>query len=145
MLLYQLFINFCLLGLHWRHMEVPRLGVKLELQLPAYTTATAMPDPSHICNLHRSSWQPQILNPLSEATNWILIFMNTNWALNLLSCNRNSLQYIFLKKIFVRYVICEYFFPQLISSGSKQDRICMLRITIWELNNSKKIYDKWRR
>ena len=26
-------------------MEVPRLGVKLELQLPAYTTATATPDP----------------------------------------------------------------------------------------------------
>ena len=25
-------------------MELPRLGVKLELQLPAYTTATATPD-----------------------------------------------------------------------------------------------------
>ena len=33
------------LGLHLWHMEVPRLGVQLELQLPAYTTATAMPDP----------------------------------------------------------------------------------------------------
>ena len=29
---------------HLRHMEVPRLGVKLELQLLACTTATAMPD-----------------------------------------------------------------------------------------------------
>ena len=29
------------LGPHLQHMEVPRLGVKLELQLPAYTTATA--------------------------------------------------------------------------------------------------------
>lgn len=36
-------------------MEVPRLGVELELQLPAYATATATPDPSHICNLCRSS------------------------------------------------------------------------------------------
>ena len=27
-------------------MEVPRLGVRPELQLPAYTTATAMQDPS---------------------------------------------------------------------------------------------------
>ena len=27
-------------------MEVPRLGVELELQLPAYTTAAAMWDPS---------------------------------------------------------------------------------------------------
>jgi len=30
-------------------------------------TATAMPDPSHICDLHHSSWQCQILNPLSKA------------------------------------------------------------------------------
>ena len=29
-----------------KRMEVPRLGVKLELQLPAYITATAMWDPS---------------------------------------------------------------------------------------------------
>ena len=29
-------------------MEVPRLGVKLELELPAYVTAIAMLDPSHI-------------------------------------------------------------------------------------------------
>ena len=34
-----------------RHMEVPRLGVVLELQLPAYTTATETPDPSRICEL----------------------------------------------------------------------------------------------
>ena len=36
---------FCLLGLHLWHMEIPRLGVKLELQPLAYTTATAMLDP----------------------------------------------------------------------------------------------------
>ena len=46
-------------------MDVPRLGVQLELQLPAYTTAT--PDPSHICDLHHSPRQCQILNPLNEA------------------------------------------------------------------------------
>ena len=33
----------------------------------AYATATAMPDLSRVCNLHHSSWQRQILNPLSEA------------------------------------------------------------------------------
>ena len=55
------------LGLHMRHMEVPKPRVQLELQLPAYTTATAMPDPSPICNLHHSSWQRRILYPLSEA------------------------------------------------------------------------------
>ena len=36
---------FCVLGLHLRHMEVPVLGVELELQLPACTTAAATPDP----------------------------------------------------------------------------------------------------
>ena len=34
---------FCFLGPHPWHMEVPRLEVELELQLPAYTTATAKP------------------------------------------------------------------------------------------------------
>ena len=33
------------LGPHPLHTEVPRLGVQSELQPPAYTTATAMPDP----------------------------------------------------------------------------------------------------
>ena len=32
-------------------MEVPKLGVKTELHLPAYSIATAMPDPSHITTL----------------------------------------------------------------------------------------------
>ena len=48
-------------------MEVPRLGVESELQLPAYITATATPDQSLVCNLHHSSRQCRILNPLSEA------------------------------------------------------------------------------
>ena len=36
---------FCFLGPHPWYMEVPKLRVKLELQLPAYATATAMLDP----------------------------------------------------------------------------------------------------
>ena len=51
---YFYFVVF--LGLHMRHTEVPRLGVKLELQLLAYTTATATQDPSCFCDLHPSSW-----------------------------------------------------------------------------------------
>ena len=35
--------------------------------MPAYTRATATPDPSRVCYLHHSSRQRQILNPLSEA------------------------------------------------------------------------------
>ena len=38
------FSFFFFLGSHQRHREVPRLGVELELQLPASATATAMPD-----------------------------------------------------------------------------------------------------
>ena len=33
-------------------MDVPRLGTELELQLPAYPRATALRDPSHVCDLH---------------------------------------------------------------------------------------------
>jgi len=55
--IFFLFLFFCFLGPHPRPMEGPRLGVELELQMPAYTTATARQDPSHICDLNHSSWQ----------------------------------------------------------------------------------------
>ena len=58
---------FFFLGPHLWYMEVPRLGVESELQLLAYTTATATWDPSRICDPHHSSQQRWILNPLSEA------------------------------------------------------------------------------
>ena len=58
--------------------EVPSLEVKWELKLPAYTTATAMPDPSHICDLHWSSQQCWILNPLSRARNCTCVLMDTS-------------------------------------------------------------------
>ena len=51
---------FAFLGPHPQHVEVPRLGVELELQLPVYTTATATPDPNCVCDLHHSSRQRQI-------------------------------------------------------------------------------------
>ena len=70
---------FVFLGLLLWHMEVPRLGVELELQLSAYTTATPTWDPSCICNLHHSSWQCRILNPLSEDRDWIPFLMDTSW------------------------------------------------------------------
>ena len=62
-----LYVFVFFLGMRLWHMEVPRLRVESELQLPAYTTATATWDPSRSCKLHHSSWQCQILNPLSEA------------------------------------------------------------------------------
>ena len=70
--------NFFFLGSHQRHTEVPRLGVEYELQLLAYTTATAMENPSHICDPHHSPWQWQILNPLSEARDQTHDLMDTS-------------------------------------------------------------------
>ena len=58
-------------------MEVPRLGVQSELQLPAYTAATATPDPSHICDLQHSARQCWILNPLSETRDRTHILKDT--------------------------------------------------------------------
>ena len=55
---------------HLWHMEIPQLGVKSELLLPAYARATATPDPSCICNLHYSSQQRRIFNSLSKARDW---------------------------------------------------------------------------
>ena len=63
------------LGLQVQHMEASRLGVNLELQLPA--TATAMWDPSRVCNLHHSPWQHWILHPLSKARDRTQVLLDT--------------------------------------------------------------------
>ena len=79
-------IFFCFLGPHPQLKEVPRLGAELEPQLPTYTTATAMPDPPHVCDVYHSSRQHWILNLLSNARDWTCIFMDTSgvhyhWAM----------------------------------------------------------------
>ena len=70
----QALVSFVFLG----HLEIPRLGVKSELQLLACATATATPDLSCICDLHHSSWQHQILSTLTEARDQTLILMDTS-------------------------------------------------------------------
>ena len=67
---------FCILGPNMQHMEVPKLGLESELQLPAYAAATAALDPSCISNLHHSSWQHQIFNPMSQARGQTCILIN---------------------------------------------------------------------
>ena len=67
-------------------MEVPRLGVQSELQLPAYATATAMQDLSHIWDLHHSLWQGWILNPLIKVRDWTQVLVDISrvcycWAM----------------------------------------------------------------
>ena len=73
------FFFFSFLGLNLQHMQVARLGVEWELQLPCYATATEMWDPSHICNLHHSSRQHQTPDPLSKARGRTHILMDTSW------------------------------------------------------------------
>ena len=59
-------------------MEVPRLEVQSELELPAHARATAMQDPSHLCDLHHSSRQCRILNPLIEARDRTHVLMDAS-------------------------------------------------------------------
>ena len=54
------------LGPHPKHMEVPRLGVKSELQVQAYTATTVIQDLRRIRGLYQSSKQCQILNSLGK-------------------------------------------------------------------------------
>ena len=75
------FFFFFFLGPHPWHKEVPRLGLELELQLPASTTAKATWYPSLICNLHHRSWQRQIFNALNEARNQTRILTDTGRVL----------------------------------------------------------------
>ena len=77
----SIFFFFFLEPYPW-HMEVPRLGV----QPPAYTTGTVMWDPSCVCDLHHSTGQRQILNPLSKARGWTCILkdasqIHSHWAM----------------------------------------------------------------
>ena len=65
--IYIFVVVVCLFRAALYHMAVPRLGVQSELQLVTYATATRMQDLSHVCDLHLSSWQHWILNPLCKA------------------------------------------------------------------------------
>ena len=65
------FFFFWLLGPHSWHMEVPRLGVELKLQLPDYTTE--MQNPSCVCDPHGNAgtlahWARPGIKPMSS---WI--------------------------------------------------------------------------
>ena len=73
--LFVCFVLSCLFRVILAAMEFPRLRIESELQPPAYARATATSDLSRVCNLHHSSQQCWILNPLSEARDrtWVLM------------------------------------------------------------------------
>jgi len=76
---------------HHQYMGVPRLGAISEPQLPAYTTASATPDPSCSWEIRRRFQQRWILKPLSEARDRAWILMHASQVLNPLSHNENTL------------------------------------------------------
>ena len=98
-------------------MEVPRLGVESELQMPACATTIATKDPIYICNLHHSTQQCQILNPLSEVRDLTHILMDTSQVCNLLSHSGNSNKDIF------RYVF-QTFLPCSLSESCQRNVFC---------------------
>ena len=77
---------FSFLWLHLQHMEVLRLRVKLEMQLPANAIAMdmAMLDPSYICDPSYSAWslthwvRPGIKPASSRTLCWVLNLQNHN-------------------------------------------------------------------
>ena len=72
----------------------------------AYTTAIATQDPNHICDLHHSSQQGQIPNPLSRARNWTHILMNTSQIRFSTAPQREFPECVFLKMCFCKMCCC---------------------------------------
>ena len=76
---------FLFFWLHLWHMEVPRAAAE------AYTTATAMLDPSCICNLQRKLLATLDPKPQTANRDQNHIFTGVSWVLSPLSDNGNSL------------------------------------------------------
>ena len=73
------------LGLHLWHVDVSRLGVTLNLLLPAYARVTGTRDPSYICDLQHSSRQCRCLTHwakpgIKPASSQILVGVINRWA-----------------------------------------------------------------
>ena len=69
------FILFYFKGPHLQHREFPRLGFEGSNWSCCLRTTTARPDPSRVCDLHRSSRFP---NPLSEARDGTCILLDAS-------------------------------------------------------------------
>ena len=99
------FFLFFLFRASLQHIEVPGLGVKSELQLLAYSTATATQDLSRICNLHHSSRQCWILNPMSEVRDRTHIVMDPSWIHNHWAMTELLYHRFFYKNTFLLYIL----------------------------------------
>ena len=118
-----IFVCFCFFfRAHPWHMKVPKLGVELELHLLGYTTATATWDPSSICNLHFSSQQHWVFNPLIQDRDWTCILMDAS-PVHLRWATKGTPYFLF----FLFLVIWQHMeFP---GQGSDPSRSCDLSYT----------------
>ena len=79
--------SFCFLGpLPW-YMDVPMVGIQLELQVPSYTTVTVTSDPSHVWDYPIAEGQTRSLThwvrpEMESASSWILVGYVTCWAMS---------------------------------------------------------------
>ena len=72
------FLNFFFfLWPHQWHKEVPRLEVKIRAAAASLHHSYSHTDPSHVCDLHHSSQQHWVFNPLSEARDRTHILVDT--------------------------------------------------------------------
>ena len=62
--IFIIIVIFCLLGLHLQHVEVPRLGIELELLLPAHTT-------THCKVRSLTHWARPEIKPMSSWIRWV--------------------------------------------------------------------------
>ena len=73
-------VFFFFLGPHPWHVEVPRIAVNRAVAAGLHHSRIATLDRSHGCDLHHSSWQCWILDPLSEARDQTRVLTDTSWV-----------------------------------------------------------------
>ena len=70
-------------------------------------------DPSRVCDLHHSSWQHRILNPVSKAREWTHILMDASRIRQPLSHDGNSQCWLFL------FCFCFWCIPEFLDLGGQ--------------------------
>ena len=132
-------------GSHQRHIEVPRRGVESELQLPAFDTATATWDWSHVCDLHQSSQQRRIGSPTHRArpgiepvSLWLLVRFTSTEPQRELPCLCSLQKCVLLvpRRIYFFWLICirvpcGSFIPQYLSAYQVPDPVSDLML--WQV------------
>ena len=83
---FWIFLFFCFLGPHLKHMEVLRLGVKSELQLLVYTTATetagSEPYATYTAAPGNAGSVTHWARPgIKPESSWMLVGFVTRWAI----------------------------------------------------------------